>query len=124
MNSYPIFEISPSGYQTSKVRAYTYSQRIEIKSNDVNKIKSISLEIPSLIEKGVSFNVEMPEYHYTKIADVKIEIQAEAAKDAMNRASRIALSTGRELGSHAKRKNGRYTNYSKTFKSNFGLRGE
>jgi uncharacterized protein len=98
MNSYPIFEISPSGYQTSKVRAYTYSQRLEIKSTDVNKIKSISLEIPSLIEKGVSFNVEMPEYHYTKIADVKIEIQAEAAKDAMNRASRIALSTGRELG--------------------------
>lgn len=98
MNSYPIYEISPSGYQTSKVRAYTYSQRIEIKSSDVNKIKSISLEIPSLIEKGVSFNVEMPEYHYTKIADVKIEIQAEAAKDAMNRASRIALSTGRELG--------------------------
>ena len=99
MNSFPIYEISPSGYQTSKVRSYTYSQRIEIKSNDVNKIKNISLEIPSLIEKGVSFNVEMPVYHYSKIADVKIEIQAEAAKDAMNRASRIALSTGRELGS-------------------------
>ena len=98
MNSYPIYEMSPAGYQTNKIRAYNYSQRIEIKSNDVNKIKSISLEIPSLIEKGVSFNVEMPEYHYTKIADVKIEIQAEAAKDAMNRASRIALSTGRELG--------------------------
>ena len=98
MNSYPIYEMSPAGYQTNKVRAYNYNQRIEIKSNDVNKIKSISLEIPSLIEKGVSFNVEMPEYHYTKIADVKIEIQAEAAKDAMNRASRIALSTRRELG--------------------------
>jgi len=98
MNSYPVYEISASGYQTGKVRAYTYSQRIAIKSNDVNKIKSISLEIPSLIEKGVSFNVEMPEYHYSKIADIKIEIQAEAAKDAMNRASRIALSTGRELG--------------------------
>jgi hypothetical protein len=98
MNSYPIFEISSTGYQTGRVRAYTYSQRIEIKSSDVNKIKSISLEIPSLIEKGVSFNVEMPEYHYTKISEVKIEIQAEAAKDAMNRASRIALSTGRDLG--------------------------
>jgi len=98
MNSYPIYEMSSAGYQTNKVRAYNYSQRIEIKSNDVNKIKSISLEIPSLIEKGVSFSVEMPEYHYSKIAEVKIEIQAEAAKDAMNRASRIALSTGRELG--------------------------
>jgi hypothetical protein len=98
MNSYPIYEIGPNGYQTGRVRAYNYNQRIEIKSNDVNKIKSISLDIPSLIEKGISFNVEMPEYHYTKIADVKIDIQAEAAKDAMNRASKIALSTGRELG--------------------------
>lgn len=98
MNSYPIYELNASGYQTNKVRAYNYNQRVEIKSTDVNKIKSLSLEIPSLIEKGVSFSVEMPEYHYTKIADVKIEIQAEAAKDAMNRASRIALSTGRELG--------------------------
>lgn len=98
MNSYPIFEISASGYQTNKVRAYNYNQRMEIKSSDVNKIKSISLDIPSLIEKGVSFTVEMPEYHYTKIADVKIEIQAEAAKDAMNRATKIALSTARELG--------------------------
>lgn len=98
MNSYPVYEISASGYQTGRVRAYTYSQRLEIKSNDVSKIKKLSLEIPSLIEKGVSFNVEMPEYHYTKIADVKIEIQAEAAKDAMNRASKIALATDRKLG--------------------------
>ncbi len=98
MNSYPNYEISPNGYQTGKIRSYTYSQRIEIKSIDVYKIKSISLEIPSLIEKGVNFSVEMPEYHYTKIADVKIEIQAEAAKDAMNRALRIAQSTNRELG--------------------------
>lgn len=98
MNNYPIYEIGANGYQTGVVRAYNYNQRIEIKSKDVNKIKDISLEIPSLIEKGVSFNVEMPEYHYTKIAEVKIEIQAEAAKDAMNRATRIALSTGRELG--------------------------
>lgn len=98
MNRYPIYELNSSGYQTNKVRAYNYSQRMEIQSTEVNKIKNISLEIPSLIEKGVSFNVEMPEYHYTKIADVKIEIQAEAAKDAMNRASRIALATDRELG--------------------------
>jgi hypothetical protein len=98
MNSFPIYEMSATGYQTNKVRGFNYNQRVEIKSTDVHKIKTISLDIPSLIEKGVSFNVEMPEYHYTKIADVKIEIQAEAAKDAMNRASKIALSTGRELG--------------------------
>jgi hypothetical protein len=98
INSYPVYEINSNGYQTGKITAYNYSQRMEIQSTDVNKIKGISLDISSLIEKGVNFNVEMPEYHYTKLADLKIEIQADASKDAMIRAQKIAKATGRELG--------------------------
>ncbi|MEI7812371.1 MAG: SIMPL domain-containing protein [Ignavibacteria bacterium] len=96
--SYSIFELGTEGRPTNKVIAYNYSQRVEISSTDVQKIKEISLDISSLINRGVSFMVEMPEYHYTKLADVKIEIQAEAAKDAKNRAEKIATSTGRSLG--------------------------
>jgi uncharacterized protein len=99
INSYPIYEMSSAGYQTNIVRAYVYSQRIEIISEDVNRIKEISLDIPSLIQQGVSFAVEMPEYHYTKIAELKVEVQAAAARDAMIRAQKIAEATGRELGS-------------------------
>ena len=40
----------------------------------------------------------MPEYHYTNLADLKIRIQAAAAKDAMIRAEKIAEATGRKLG--------------------------
>ena len=40
----------------------------------------------------------MPEYHYSKIADLKIDVQAAAAKDAMVRANKIAEATGRSLG--------------------------
>ena len=98
INSYPVYEIGPTGYQTGRIIAYNYSQRMEIQSTDVNKIKEISLDISSLIEKGVNFNVEMPEYHYTKLAELKIEIQADASKDAMIRAEKIAEATGRELG--------------------------
>ncbi len=98
INSYPIYEIGQNGYQTNIVRAYNYSQRIEVQSADVEKIKNISLEISSLVEKGVNFNVEMPEYHYTKLAELKIEIQAAAAKDAMVRAQKIAEATGRSIG--------------------------
>lgn len=88
INSYPVYEMSEQGYQTGRVIGYVYNQRIEIQSLDVNKIKELSLDITSLIEKGVSFNVEQPEYHYTKMADLKIEIQAAAAKDAMIRAQK------------------------------------
>jgi uncharacterized protein len=98
ISNYPIYEMSDQGYQTGRVIGYVYNQRIEIKSTDVNLIKDISLDITSLIQKGVNFNVEQPEYHYTKIADLKIEIQAAAAKDAMVRAQKIAEATDRDLG--------------------------
>jgi len=42
--------------------------------------------------------VEQPEYHYTKLAELKIDIQADAAKDAMVRDDKIAKATGRSLG--------------------------
>jgi hypothetical protein len=98
INNYPVYEMSDQGYQTGRVIGYIYSQRIEIQSAEVNKIKELSLDITSLIEKGVSFNVEQPEYHYTKMAELKIEIQAAAAKDAMIRAQKIAEATDRDLG--------------------------
>ncbi len=98
MNSYPVYEKNANGYSTGRVIAYVYNQRMEISSTDVNKIKEISLDIASLVEQGINFSVEMPEYHYTKLAELKIEIQAEAAKDAMIRAQKIAEATGRDLG--------------------------
>ncbi len=98
INTFPVYEIGANGYQTGNIKAYTYNQRIEIQSEDVEKIKGISLDIPSLVEKGVNFTVDMPEYHYTKLAELKIEIQAAAARDAMIRARKIAEATGRKLG--------------------------
>lgn len=98
INNYPVYEKNQQGYSTGRVIGYVYSQRIEIQSTDVNKIKDLSLDITSLIQKGVNFNVEQPEYHYTKMADLKIEVQAAAAKDAMVRAQKIAEATDRELG--------------------------
>lgn len=98
INSYPIYEISSQGMQTNNIIAYNYSQRMEIQSNNVKKIRDISLEISSLVEQGVNFMVEQPQYHYSKMAEIKIEIQANAAKDAMIRAQKIAEATNGTLG--------------------------
>jgi hypothetical protein len=50
------------------------------------------------VEKGLDINVEQPEYLYTKLDDLKIEVQAAASKNAMERAAKIAEATGRNLG--------------------------
>jgi len=97
INSYANYTYNQNGQQVG-ISSYTSSQMVRISSPDVNKIKEISLDISSLIEQGVSFIVNSPEYYYTKLGDIKIEIQAEAAKDAMIRGRRIAEATGRKLG--------------------------
>jgi uncharacterized protein len=97
INNYPVYNYSQNGQQM-EVREYNASQMVDIQSGDVELIKAISLEISSLVERGVNFQVNQPEYYYTKVGDIKIEIQAEAAKDAMIRGQRIAEATGRKLG--------------------------
>lgn len=98
MTSYPIYEVAASGIQTNRITGYHFDQRFEISSGDVNKIKSISLEISSLASKGINLLIDMPEYHYTKLGDLKKVIQAEAALDAKDRADKIVAATGRKLG--------------------------
>ncbi|MBM3402360.1 MAG: SIMPL domain-containing protein [Bacteroidetes bacterium] len=97
ISSFPNYYFNSQG-QSTGIRSYNASQLIDISSSDVQLIKTMSIEISSLVERGVNFQVNPPEYYYTKIGDIKIEIQAEAAKDAMIRGKRIAEATGRELG--------------------------
>lgn len=98
INGYPIFEMTANGIATQKILGYVYNQRFEVKSNDVKKIKELSLSLSSLVEKGLDINVDAPEYLYTKIDDLKIEVQAAASRNAMERAGKIAEATGRSLG--------------------------
>jgi len=97
ISSFPNYSFNQQGQNTG-IRSFSASQTIDISSSDVQLIKAMSIEISSLVERGVNFQVNQPEYYYTKIGDIKIEIQAAAAKDAMIRGERIAKATGRELG--------------------------
>lgn len=98
INNFPNYNYSTNGMQAG-IRSYTASQMVEVQSSDVEKIKKLSIDIASLVESGLSFMVNPPEFYYTKLGDIKIDIQAEAAKDAMVRGKRIAEATGKTLGS-------------------------
>lgn len=98
LENYPVYELNQSGYQTNKVLEYVYSQSFDIISKDVEMIKKLSKDLYQLIEKGINLQQVIPEYYYTKLPELKIEIQAEAAMDAMMRAKKIAESTGSKLG--------------------------
>ena len=87
------------GNETAEISGYSLTQSIEVRSNDVQKISQIAREATELINQGILVESKAPQFYYTAIGDLKIEMLGEAAKDAKERASRIASSTGNSIGS-------------------------
>jgi hypothetical protein len=96
--TFSVDEYTGDGRPTGRILKYVYGQLFQVETADVRKIEAMGLEISSLVEKGVSLELQTPEYHFTKLAELKIEIQALAAKDAAERARRIAEASGAKLG--------------------------
>jgi uncharacterized protein len=80
------------------VTGYTMTQEIEVRSSDVDRVTSISNQATELIDQGILLESARPEYHYTKLGELKIQMLHEAAKDTRVRAEQIALATGARLG--------------------------
>jgi hypothetical protein len=80
------------------ISAYSVEQDVSVESDDVAKITAVSRDVTQLIEQGIHIQSEAPLYLYTKLADLKIQMLAEAANDARVRAEQIASKTGAKIG--------------------------
>jgi uncharacterized protein len=87
-----------SGKDTNEIEGYKLSQQIEVRSYEVDKVTGISREATELINQGIELISNAPEYFYTKLAELKIEMLREATKDAKKRAEEIANSSGNKIG--------------------------
>ena len=86
------------GNETSEITGYTLRQQVEVRSTDVDKVAQIAREATELINQGILLESNSPQYSYTKLSDLKIEMLGEAAKDAKVRAEKIADSKGNKIG--------------------------
>jgi uncharacterized protein len=87
------------GNPTDKVTSYDLIQTVQITSSDVGRISEVSRKITGLIKEGVILESAPPAFMYTKLADLKISMLAEATKDATARAAQIASNSSAKLGS-------------------------
>lgn len=88
-----------NGRSTNEITGYSLKQSVSVTSTDVDRIAQISREATELINQGILLESSAPQFYYTKLGDLKIEMLGEAAKDAKARADRIAESTGSSIGS-------------------------
>jgi hypothetical protein len=93
----PIPEVT-NGQETGQILAYRLTQRFEIRAGDVARYKELSRQVTELIEEGINLVSEPPQYLYTQLDKLRVEMVAAATKDARARAEAIASSTGSRVG--------------------------
>jgi hypothetical protein len=75
-------------------KGYIARQTISVRSTDVPRVERVSREVTQLLEDGVPITSQAPAYYYTKLGELKIEMLAEAGRDARTRAENIVKSSG------------------------------
>jgi len=89
--------LDANGLTQQKILGYRLTQTVRVESADVERTAALDRESTNLIEAGVLFTAQPPELIYTKAGVVKIEMLAEATKDARVRAAQIAAQGGRDI---------------------------
>ena len=87
-----------NGRETDKVSSYDLVQTVQVTSSDVQRVADTARRSTELIRDGVMLESTPPRYLYTRLADLKVTMLAEATKDAAARAEQIASNSGAELG--------------------------
>lgn len=77
-------------------KGYRMTQNVRIESKDIATIEKLNLA--DLLSEDINIDIDNPSYYYTKLADLKIQMLADATKDARHRAETIVDNAGGKLG--------------------------
>lgn len=94
----PVFMYEVYHQDQSAPREYNLTQNIELKSQDVEAVKSLAKNVEKLAEQGIIFSAGPVEYYYSQLPEARVSLLPEAIKDAKARAEAIALSSGKKVG--------------------------
>jgi hypothetical protein len=73
----------------SEFDGYNLFQEVIIESKNLTPVENAIVKVGDLIEKGIEFTAEEPDYYYTKLSDLKLELLKNATEDALKRAQTI-----------------------------------
>lgn len=86
---------SADGFVSLRTTGFRLSQSVSVESTDVDRLDK--LDTTALLEQGMIFTVGAPQFIYTKAGETKVEMLAEATKDARARADQISGQGGRRI---------------------------
>lgn len=99
---YNVTDLMTERYRTEQAQKsrYIIIFALTVRSNDVNKIKSVAGKTGDLLKKGIALDDSGgPVFIFTKLNDIKPEMIAEATKNARKSAEQFAIDSGSKVGS-------------------------
>jgi len=93
-----IDEYNERGMPTGRVLGYRMEQPFEVSSSRVDSVTALSVRAGDLASENITMWSSAPEYLFTGLAALRIEMLGDATKDATARATQIAEASGGKLG--------------------------
>lgn len=81
-----------------QISGYNLQQGVFVITSNIAAVEDLALNPAVLIDKGIILQNSNLEYFYSKLSDIKMELLAEATKDAQKRAFEIAQNSNVHLG--------------------------
>lgn len=99
INSYKVYKKAPNGYSnTDEVKGYNVSRNITVKSKDITKLTEISKNVDELVNQDIDLNTGSVQYYVSNLDDIKVNVIAEASKNAKDRAKSLVKGTNGKIG--------------------------
>ncbi len=99
INTETYFARDKDGRETRQVAGYVLSRIFTVTTPNVDRVAQAAGEVTKLLQENVRVASMCPQYSYTKIADLKVQILGNASADALSRAAEIASHAGCRVGS-------------------------
>jgi hypothetical protein len=98
LNISPVYMEAPFMYDPNAAKEYILRQQVEIQSKEVQKLTDISKNVQKLVNEGVIFSINSLQYYISNLPEMRINLLADAVKDAKARAQKIAEGTNKKIG--------------------------
>ena len=92
-----IYDIN-GNYAGSEPDGYLLTQSVTVTSSDIEKVEKISRDISSLLDQGVELTSESPEYYYSDLDALKLDLIDQASLNAKERIDIIAKNSNAKIG--------------------------
>jgi hypothetical protein len=93
-----VFKLDERGNTTNEVFGFVLSQWVEVKSKNVRLIETVSKSITELLKDGIEIQSHSPQFIFSGLEALKLELLGSATKNAYERATALAENSRGKVG--------------------------